>query len=154
MLSLIHILNIVYVFANKANASYLYTFMTLFRAYLAGISFIIFGCYFKKNAYGILIGSFTYVFSGVFLNFAIRHPFFLNPMIYLPLLVVGVEKIYRKEKPYLFTIMIAISAMSNFYFFYMLTAVAVILSLIHIYVRSSIFLCLVYLLYLLSYHSF
>ena len=123
-------LNIVYVFANKANASYLYTFMTLFRAYLVGISFIIFGCYFKKNPYGILIGSFTYIFSGVFLNFAIRHPFFLNPMIYLPLLIVGVEKIYRKEKPYLFTIMVAISAMSNFYFFYMLTAVAVIYALI------------------------
>lgn len=134
-------LNIVYVFANKANASYLYTFMTLFRAYLAGISFIIFGCYFKKNAYGILIGSFTYVFSGVFLNFAIRHPFFLNPMIYLPLLVVGVEKIYRKEKPYLFTIMIAISAMSNFYFFYMLTAVAVIYALIRfpIYKEAGFF---------------
>lgn len=123
-------LNIVYVFANKANASYLYTFMTLFRAYLVGISFIIFGCYFKKNPYGILIGSFTYIFSGVFLNFAIRHPFFLNPMIYLPLLIIGVEKIYRKEKPYLFTIMVAISAMSNFYFFYMLTAVAVIYALI------------------------
>lgn len=123
-------LNIVYVFANKANASYLYTFMTLFRAYLVGISFIIFGCYFKKNPYGILIGSFTYIFSGVFLNYAIRHPFFLNPMIYLPLLIVGVEKIYRKEKPYLFTIMVAISAMSNFYFFYMLTAVAVIYALI------------------------
>lgn len=123
-------LNIVYVFANKANAAYLYTFMTLFRAYLAGISFIIFGCYFKKNPYGIMIGSFTYVFSGVFLNYAIRHPFFLNPMIYLPLLIVGVEKIYRKERPYLFTIMVAISAMSNFYFFYMLTAVAVIYALI------------------------
>lgn len=123
-------LNIVYVFANKANASYLYTFMTLSRAYLVGISFIIFGCYFKKNPYGILIGSFTYIFSGVFLNYAIRHPFFLNPMIYLPLLIIGVEKIYRKEKPYLFTIMVAISAMSNFYFFYMLTAVAVIYALI------------------------
>ena len=123
-------LNIVYVFANKANASYLYTFMTLFRAYLVGISFIIFGCYFKKNPYGILIGGFTYIFSGVFLNYAIRHPFFLNPMIYLPLLIIGVEKIYRKEKPYLFTIMVAISAMSNFYFFYMLTAVAVIYALI------------------------
>ena len=123
-------LNIVYVFANKANASYLYTFMTLFRAYLVGISFIIFGCYFKKNPYGILIGSFTYIFSGVFLNYAIRHPFFLNPMIYLPLLIICVEKIYRKEKPYLFTIMVAISAMSNFYFFYMLTAVAVIYALI------------------------
>lgn len=123
-------LNLIYVFASKSNAQYLYCFMTLFRAYLAGISFIIFSFYLKKNPNGILLGSLTYVFSGVFLNYAIRHPFFLNPMIYLPLLIMGVEKIYRKERPYLFTIVVTISAMSNFYFFYMLTAAAVIYALI------------------------
>lgn len=123
-------LNIVYAFANKHNAQTLYSFMTIFRAYLAGISFIIFGCYFKKNPNGILLGSLTYVFSGVFLVYGIRHPFFLNPIIYFPLFIVGVEKIYRKERPYLFTIMVAISAMSNFYFFYMLTVCSVIYALI------------------------
>ena len=134
-------LNIIYIFADKSNAAYLYTFMTLFRAYLAGISFLIFGYYLKKNPYGILIGSFTYVFSGVFLDYAIRHPFFLNPMIYLPLLLIGVEKIYRKERPYLFVIMIAISAISNFYFFYMLTVAAVIYALIRfpIYKEAGFF---------------
>lgn len=123
-------LNLVYAFANKHNAQTLYSFMTIFRAYLAGISFIIFGCYFKKNSKGILLGSLTYVFSGVFLVYGIRHPFFLNPIIYFPLLIVGVEKIFRKERPYLFTIMVAISAMSNFYFFYMLTVCSVIYALI------------------------
>ena len=39
---------------------------------------------------------------------------------------VVVALIYRKEKPYLFTIMIAISAMSNFYFFYMLVFTTII----------------------------
>lgn len=123
-------LNLIYAFSNKYNAEYFYDFMIIFRAYLAGISFIIFGCYLKKNPHGILIGSLAYVFSGVFLISGIRHPFFLNPMIYLPLLIMGVEKIYRKERPYLFTIIVTISAMSNFYFFYMLTVAAVIYALI------------------------
>ncbi len=134
-------LNLVYAFANKSNAEYLYNFMIIFRAYLAGISFIIFGCYLKKNSHGIIIGSLIYVFSGFFLIYGIRHPFFLNPMIYLPLLIMAVEKIYRKEKPYLFTIMIAVSAMSNFYFFYMLTIAAVIYALIRfpVYKESGFF---------------
>lgn len=123
-------LNLIYAFSNKYNAEYFYNFMIIFRAYLAGISFIIFGCYLKKNPHGILVGSLTYVFSGVFLISGIRHPFFINPMIYLPLLIMGVEKIYRKERPYLFTIIVAISAISNFYFFYMLTVAAVIYAFI------------------------
>lgn len=123
-------LNLIYAFSNKYNAEYFYNFMIILRLYLAGISFIVFGCYLKKNPHGILVGSFTYIFSGVFFISGIRHPFFLNPMIYLPLLIMGVEKIYRKERPYLFTIIVAVSAMSNFYFFYMLTAAAVIYALI------------------------
>ena len=123
-------LNLIYVFSNKYNVEYFYNFMMIFRAYLAGISFIIFGCYLKKNPHGIVVGSLTYVFCGFFLLAGIRHPFFLNPMIYFPLLIMGVEKIYRKERPYLFTIVIAVAAMSNFYFFYMLTAGAVVYALI------------------------
>lgn len=123
-------LNLIFAFSNKYNAEYFFNFMIIFRAYLAGISFIVFGCYLKKNPHGIIIGSLTYVFSGVLLIAGIRHPFFINPMIYLPLLIMGVEKIYRKEHPYLFVIIIAISAMSNFYFFYMLTIAAVIYALI------------------------
>lgn len=51
-------------------------------------------------------------------------------MIYLPLLLMGVEKIYRKEKPYLFILMVTVAAISNFYFFYMLTVAAVVYALI------------------------
>ena len=123
-------LNLIYVFSNKYNAEYFYNFMLVFRAYLAGISFIVFGCYLKQNPHGIVVGSLTYVFCGFFLISGIRHPFFLNPMIYFPLLIMGVEKIYRKERPYLFTIIVAIAAMSNFYFFYMLSIGSVIYALI------------------------
>lgn len=123
-------LNLIYVFSNKSNIELLYNFMLVFRLYLAGVAFIAFGHYLKKDGNGILAGSIVYIFSGTFFSFAIRHPFFLNPMIYLPLLLMGVEKIYRKEKPYLFILMVTVAAISNFYFFYMLTVAAVVYALI------------------------
>ena len=49
-----------------------------------------------------------------------KHPYFANPMIYLPLILLGIDKIYRKEKPYVFIWSVALAGVSNFYFFYML----------------------------------
>ena len=46
-----------------------------------------------------------------------KHPYFSNPMIYLPLVLMGIDKIYKREKPWLFIWATAVSAMSNFYFF-------------------------------------
>lgn len=123
-------LNLIYVFSNRHTAEYFYDFAVILRMYLIGLSFICYGCYMKKDSHGILFGSFVYLFSGFMFKSALRHPFFLNPMIYLPLLFLGTEKIYRKEKPYLFTGIVMVAAMSNFYFFYMLTAVTVIYALI------------------------
>ena len=40
------------------------------------------------------------------------------------------EKILNKEKPYLFTIMVFLSAISNFYFFYMMTILVFIFTVI------------------------
>ena len=123
-------LNLIYAFSNKYNAEYFYDFMLIFRIYLAGAAFICFGYYLKKDGNGILVGSIVYIFCGIVYAAGIRHPFFLNPMIYLPLLLMGVEKVYRKEKPYLFMFMVTIAAISNFYFFYMLTVAAVIYALL------------------------
>jgi uncharacterized membrane protein YfhO len=123
-------INLIYVFSNKYNAEYFYDFAMILRLYLAGGAFVCFGYYLKKDHIGTLFGSMAYVFSGYVMLGAVRHPFFINPMIYLPLLIMGVEKIYKKEKPYIFTIVVALAAMSNFYFFYMLTAVTVIYAFI------------------------
>lgn len=126
-------INLIYAFSNKYNAEYFYSFAILLRMYLAGISFIAYGSYMKKSTNGILIGSLIYVFSGVSLKAGLHHPFFLNPMIYLPLLFLGIEKIYRKERSYLFVWMVTISAVSNFYFFYMLIVISVIYALIRFF---------------------
>ena len=42
-----------------------------------------------------------YVFAGWTIYAAMKHPYFSNPMIYLPLILMGIDKIYKKEKPYI-----------------------------------------------------
>ena len=63
----------------------------------------------------------------------LRHPFFINPMIYFPVLCLGIEKIYQRERPYVFIFAVCVSAMSNYYFLYMLTIFAVIYAWIRFY---------------------
>ena len=116
--------------------AYYYSFMIILRFYLAGVAFSEF-CFYKagqmrandKEPFGkmaVLAGSFIYVFCGFALYGGVRHPYFLNPMIFLPLLLLGAEKVLDKKKPFLFILMVFISAVSNFYFFYMLAVLTVL----------------------------
>lgn len=113
-------LNLLSAFVPAPYTEYLYNFLLILRMYLAGGAFSLYcksrGC--KNDA--TLCGSMLYVFSGWILLCGLKHPFFINPCIYFPLLLLGVEKIYHKKTPWLYTCMVAVSAMSNFYFFYML----------------------------------
>ncbi len=104
-----------------------YNSMILLRLYLAGAAFscLCFGTG-HKSRIAILAGSITYVFCYWGIYNAARHPYFLNPMIYLPLMILGIEKIFQKGKPYLFIATVFLSAVSNFYFFYMIVLVTVI----------------------------
>lgn len=110
-----------------------FSFSCILRLYLSGIAFsaLCFGTGIK-NKKGVLTGALSYslCYWGVFT--AARHPYFLNPMIYFPLMILGIEKIIKKEKPYLFIATAAISAASNFYFFYMIVILAVGYALIRL----------------------
>lgn len=126
-------LNLLYAFVSKKNTEAMYNFMILLRMYLAGITFILYARKMKKRSYGTVIGALVYVFCGFCFRLGLRHPFFLNPMIYFPLLCLGIEKIYKKEKPYVFIITVCVAAMSNYYFLYMLTIFSVIYAWIRFY---------------------
>ncbi len=111
---------------------YFYSGAIIFRYYLSGLSFSCFCRYLRKrdeqvNAsdIAILAGSMVYVFCGYALYAGVRHPYFLNPMIYFPLVLMGSEKLFRKEKPFLFVGSVFLSAISNFYFFYMIVILTV-----------------------------
>ncbi|HWT73723.1 MAG TPA: YfhO family protein [Mobilitalea sp.] len=119
-------LTLLTVFMKSGNTVVIYTLLILMRFYLAGISFIIFMKYWKQEGLGVVLGALIYVFCGYSLFAGLRHPFFMNPMIYLPLLLMGAEQVLRRKKPYIMLAMVFISTVSNFYFFYYLTIITVI----------------------------
>ena len=96
------------------------------RMYLAGLCFDRYCRYMgHSNLTGNLCGTLVYVFSS-FAMFGMRHPYFLNAMIWFPLLLLGAEHIFRGERGRLFTAAVFLSCISNFYFFYMLVVMTVI----------------------------
>ena len=126
-------LNLLYGFVSPKNTETMYDFMIVLRMYLAGITFIMYARKMKKRSYGTVIGALVYVFSGFCFRLGLRHPFFINPMIYFPVLCLGIEKIYQRERPYVFIFAVCVSAMSNYYFLYMLTIFVVIYAWIRFY---------------------
>ena len=122
-------------------AVYLYSFLSLFRLYLAGLGFGAFCRYKKQGApLPVAVGSVCYVFFTYSFLMVARHPFFALPMVYLPLLLLGVEQVLAKRRPYLLIVTVFLAAISNFYFFYMLaiiTAIYTVYRLCCLYDRHS-----------------
>jgi len=100
---------------------YVYDALIVLRMYLAGMAFAAYAFYKKEDYKAVTFGSLVYVFSGYVLVYGVKHPLFINPMIYLPIIFVGIDKILKKEKSLLFTIMVTIALVSNFYFFYIIS---------------------------------
>ena len=108
----------------------LYGLIILLRLYLVGISFIIFGFYKKLTPTSNLIGSLTYTFSAFSLFALARHPYFMNPLIIFPLLMIATEKTIKEDKPIIFIIMVFIMFISSFYFGYMMSLCIMIYGII------------------------
>ena len=109
---------------------YTYSFLVILRMYFVGISFIAYCNYHKKSRFATTIGALIYTFSGFMLFASVRHPFFANSAIWLPLMFLGIDKILKEDKYKLFTFVSAISAISNYYFFYMITILTFIYAII------------------------
>lgn len=108
--------------------------LILLRVWCVGMSYLFFVRKFKVSHHAGLIGAVMYTFSFYAILNINRHPFFILPMIWFPLFCLGIEKIIRKESGLLFTVITAIGAISNFYFFYKLT----ILTFIYAVVRYGL----------------
>ena len=114
------------VFVPSAKTEILYGLLVILRLYLSGFAFSAYCNKIGRGRFPTLCGAFVYAFCGFVLIASVRHPFFINPMIYLPLILIGIEKILEKKRPYVFIIMVFISAISSFYFFYMLVLITVL----------------------------
>ncbi|MDR3112435.1 MAG: YfhO family protein [Elusimicrobiota bacterium] len=122
----------------------LYSFLIFLKLYLAGLAFSLY-CFktqtlTKCRPFSVLIGAIIYVFSAYSLIF-IAVPLFLNPLIYFPLLLIGVEKIFNSEKSSFFIFIVFISLISNFYFFYILSFMTLIYVFMRLYFIEKTFNC-------------
>lgn len=119
-------LNFLSVFFKPEQTELLYCALVVVRLYLSGLAFSMFSRKMKCSNYGTFLGAIVYAFCGFALYASVRHPYFINSMIYLPLLLIGIEKIFNKERPYFFIAMVFLSVVSNFYFFYVLSVLIIV----------------------------
>lgn len=109
------------VFVPERFTEILYNVMIFVRLYLCGFVFCVFlrhrG---RKSVPAVLSGSLIYAFCGYMLFAGVRHPYFLDPCIFFPLLLIGIDRVFDRKKPLLFIVMTAVCAIFNIYFFYMI----------------------------------
>ena len=149
-------LTLLSVFVPADKTEVLYEVLIFLRIYLAGISFSVFCFYHKNPKQATFMGTLIYIFAGWTIYAAMKHPYFSNPMIYLPLVLMGIDKIYKREKPWLFIWATAVSAMSNFYFFYMICIFMFIYAVFRyfgIFSRRSVKDVLVWLVKFIGYYA-
>lgn len=112
-----------------------YAFTVILKLYMAGLFFVFLfaetsGALEERKRISlelsVALGAAVYIFSYWGLLNSVRHPFFLNPLVYFPLVICGVEKILKGKNGKLLSIAVMLSAISNYYFFAMIVMLTVI----------------------------
>lgn len=107
----------------NASLECLYGVLVILRLYLSGTTFLVYCEGMKMNRRYSVYGALIYVFCG-FALWSVKDPFFLNAMIYLPLVLLGIEFVLRKKTPLLLVLSVFFSIVSGYYFFYMIVVCA------------------------------
>lgn len=119
---------------------YLFCFLGVLRHYLTGLFFALF-CFERKHKdiVGITLSAFVYTFGCFAISVTTKHPYFVNAMIYLPIILICVERIFKNKNPIYLALIVCVAEVSNFYFFYVLviaTVVYVLLRLFELYKKD------------------
>ncbi|WP_026498440.1 YfhO family protein [Butyrivibrio sp. WCD2001] len=132
-------LNLPMAFLPSKYVYYYFQFLILLRPYLAGLSFLLLVS--GKERFTLvskLTGAISYSFCGIVMFIGMWNPQFVQPMICLPLLVYGVRTFISKRKSLPFILAVVLSAVSNFYFFYMLVLMTLVYGLIYIFTSDEV----------------
>ena len=81
-----------------------YNIATILRQYFSGIAFMFFAREVMSDQRQRILGAFCYTFSGWAVMSTVAHGSFTNATIVFPLLILGAEKILKKESPVLFIV--------------------------------------------------
>lgn len=102
------------------------------RMYIAGIAFIAMCIHFKRNKKAMVLGAFIYVFSNFCLSAGVMYPYFINTMIYMPLMIIAVDKLIKENKIALFIFVSILSIFVNVYLAYMIAVITLIYAFVSI----------------------
>ncbi len=127
------VLNFTAIFVPLRYTETLYDILIFLRLYLSGVGFLYYARYHNFSKYASLSGAVTYVFCGFSYYCAVRHPFFINVMIYLPFILMGVDKLLEKKSCCAFVIASFLLCLSSYYFFYMVTIIVVIYAFVRFF---------------------
>lgn len=107
-----------------------YNFLMVLRYYLAGLAFTAYCRYRKKPWIPTCIVSYVYIFSGYIMCLGIRHPIFTAPLIYLPMLLIALDRLITDRKVLMYSLFVGISMFTNYYFLYINTVAMGVYALI------------------------
>ncbi|WP_061776181.1 YfhO family protein [Levilactobacillus senmaizukei] len=110
-----------------------YGWFIILRLYATGLAFLALARHYQFRPSSRLMGALTYAFTGYSLMIGVHHPFFLLPMIWTPLLFVGIDRILRGQGWGFLGVMTGLTILSNFYFAYILGLGSLIYAVIHFY---------------------
>lgn len=117
---------------NSVDANLLYYCGFGIRMYIAGIAFIAMCIHFKRNKKAMVIGAFIYVFSNFCLSAGLMYPYFINTMIYMPLMIIAVDKIIKENKIFFFVLVSILSIFANVYLAYMIAILSLLYAIVSI----------------------
>lgn len=126
-------------FVAPEHTEQLFNIIILLKLYASGITFSLYCLYHKLDEKYILIGVFIYVFSRFSLVTGLEFYQNLNPVVWLPLLLLGIDKILDGKQRFcpLFVVTVFIQALNGFYYLYMETVFCVIYFLAFYFIREK-----------------
>lgn len=98
-----------------------FSLVTVLQLYLGGLGFYAFCRKLNDPRPGAVVGAWLYVFAG-FYPLAVEHPIMAHAIFYLPLLLLGCEKLLRRESPLLLALAVFGMALTGFYFLFICSA--------------------------------
>lgn len=108
-------LNIISAFIPDKNIGYTYSFISLLRMYLSGITFLMLCREMGKECSkpAVILGTLSYVFGYYAINSSGGNVFDVDYLMYFPLLVLGLEKIVRGKRMVVLILAVFFAGISN-----------------------------------------
>ena len=115
-----------------------YSLLLILRSWCAGLACMALARHFSFSWKQAILSGLLYAFSlGFFLSAVLRHAMFANPYIHLPLMLLGLEHVFDRRRPWLLSLAVALSALCGFYFLYCNSLLLLIYALVRQFTRGE-----------------